>query len=109
MLLKWKHGHNIFRIQTCFCLNFGNYEQDLTIPQIILTPWSKNKLNPNPSSCFIVIVRGKYLTHLGDVMTKLNDVTNDVGGTRPLAIFLKSNQNIYLDTTIWQLTTFLVI
>ena len=108
MLLNWKHGHNCFQLQTCFGINFGDYDQDLTIPQILMTPWSVNKLKSNPSSCFIALVGGKYLKHLGDVWSKLNNVINDVGGTRPLAIFIKSNKTIFIDSDTWQITPFLV-
>ena len=30
---------------------------------------------------------------LGDLMEKVNSVTNDVGGIRPMAVFLMSNNN----------------
>ena len=39
------------------------------------------------------MIGGKYLNKIGDVMEKVNSVTNDVGGTRPLAVFLISNDN----------------
>ena len=108
MLLNWQHRHNCFKMETCFSLNFGEYDQNLTIPQILLTPWSVHKLKSIPRSCFIVLVGGKYLNHLGDVLSKLNNVINDVGGTRPLGIFLQTNKNIIVDSDVWQLTPFLV-
>ena len=50
------------------------------------------KLNfDSPISCLIVIIGGKYLNRVGDVMEKVNSVTKDVGGVRPLAVFLFSN------------------
>ena len=50
------------------------------------------KLNyDSPSSCFFVIVGGKYLSKLGEVMEKVDFVRDDLGGIRPLAVFLNSN------------------
>ena len=74
---------------------------ELSIPQIHITPKSKIKLNyDSPSSCFFVIVGGKYLRKIGDVMEKVNSVTNDLGGIRPQAVFLIGNnytENIIID------------
>ena len=59
-----------------------------------MTPDSITNLNfDSPSSCIFVIVGGKYLDMLGDVMEKVNSVTIDVGGIRPMAVFLMSNNN----------------
>ena len=54
----------------------------------------------SPSGCFFVIVGGKYLNQIGDVMEKVNSVTNDVGGVQPLAVFLISKnikENVIID------------
>ena len=53
-----------------------------------------------PIGCLVVIIGGKYLNKVGDVMEKVNSVTNDVGGVRPLAVFLNSNkfkENVNID------------
>ena len=59
------------------------------------------KLNfDSPIGCLIVIIGGKYLNRVGDVMEKVNSVTNDVGGIRPLAVFLISNkfmEDVHID------------
>ena len=59
------------------------------------------KLNfDSPIGCLIVIIGGKYLNRVGDVMEKVNSVTYDVGGVRPLAVFLISNrfmENVVID------------
>ena len=47
----------------------------------------------SPIGCLIVKIGGKYLNRVGDVMEKVNSVTNDVGGTRPMAVFLMSKNN----------------
>ena len=75
-------------------MNFGYYDLELTIPQISLTPESDTNLNyDSPNSCYFVIIGGKYLDMIGDVMEKVSAVTNDVGGFRPLAVFLVCNDN----------------
>ena len=57
-----------------------------------MTPESKLKLTFDfPSSCFFVIVGGKFLNKIGSVMEKVDSITNDIGGTRPLAVFIISN------------------
>ena len=63
-----------------------------------MTPESKMKLN-FPNKCFILNVGGKYLNMIGDVMAKVNSVTNYFGG-RPLAVFFIShnyNEHISID------------
>ena len=65
---------------------------ELSIPQTHSTPKSKMKLNyDSPSSCFFIIVGGKYLSKLGEVMEKVDSVRDDLGRIRPLAVFLNSN------------------
>ena len=65
---------------------------ELSIPQTHITPKSKMKLTyDSPSSCFFVIVGGKYLSKLGEVMETVDFVRDDLGGIRPLAVFLNSN------------------
>ena len=53
----------------------------------------------SPGSCFFVIIGGKYLNLIEEVMEKVNSVTNDVGGNIPMAVFLmsKNNNNVYID------------
>ena len=65
---------------------------ELSIPQIHITPKSQIKLSFDfPTSCFFVIVGGKYLSKIADVMEKVDSVRDDLGGIRPLAVFLNSN------------------
>ena len=64
--------------------------------QILLTPESNFTLNFNSDSmntaisCFIVLLGGKYLNNIKDVMTKVDSIKQDVG-IRPQAIFIQSN------------------
>ena len=66
----------------------------MSIPQIATTPEDELKLTLDFSkSCIFVIVGGKYLNKIGSVMEKVDSITNDIGGTRPQAIFIISNTN----------------
>ena len=85
---------NSFQFDDCFSVNFGYYDYQLVIPQISMTPDSNTKLNFDaPSSCMFLIIAGRYLKMIGKVMEKVNSVTNDVGGIRPMAVFLMSKNN----------------
>ena len=65
---------------------------ELPIPQIHITPKSQVKLSfDSPTRCFFVIVGGKYSSKIADVMEKVDSVRDDLGGIRPFAVFLISN------------------
>ena len=103
MFLDWKMSPNSLQFDQCFSLNFNYHDINLSIPQLAMTPESKMELNyDSPIGCLIVMIGGKYLNRVGDVMEKVNSVTNDVGGRRPLAVFLisrnyKENMTIDVD------------
>ena len=89
-----------FQFDQCFCVSFSASYMS-SIPQI-----SMNLDNSNtsfnfyvPSRCFLVAIGGKYLNMIGKVMEKVNSVSNDIGGTRPMAVFLMTNykENISID------------
>ena len=83
---------SFLQFENCISLNFDYFDINLSIPQIATTPGSELKLTFDfPSSCFFVIVGGKYLNKIGSVMEKVDSITNDIGGTRPLAVFIISN------------------
>ena len=85
---------SFLQFENCISLNFDYFDINLSIPQIATTPESELKLTFDvPSSCFFVIVGGKYLTKIGSVMEKVDNITNDIGGTRPTAVFIISNTN----------------
>ena len=93
--LEWKMNRSFFQFENCLSLNFDYYDINLSILQIATTPESELKLTFDfPSSCFFVIVGGKYLNKIGSIMEKVDSITNDIGGTRPMAVFIISNNNI---------------
>ena len=86
-------NRSFFQLENCLSLNFDYFDINLSIPQIAATPGSELKLTFEHNSCFFVIVGGKYLNKIGSVMEKVDSITNDIGGTRPQAIFIISNTN----------------
>ena len=92
---------NSLQFDQCSSLNFDYHDINLSIPQLAMTPDSKMKLNyDSPIGCLIVMIGGKYLNRVGDVMEKVNYITKDVGVVRPLAVFLMNsniNDNVYID------------
>ena len=92
--LEWKLNTSFFKFENCLSLNFDYFDINLSIPQIAATPGSELKLTFDfPSSCFFVIVGGKYLNKIGSVMEKVDSITNDIGGTRAMAVFIISNND----------------
>ena len=48
----------------------------------------------------MVIIGRNYINKVGEVMDKVNSIMNDIGGRRPLAVFLNSNshkENLIID------------
>ena len=105
MILDWRVNDNNFQFDGCFSLNFDYHDINLSIPQLAMTPKSTVDLNFDfPIGCLIVMIGGKYLKRVGNVMEKVNSVTNDVGGRKPLAVFLigknyKENMTIDVDNS----------
>ena len=87
-------NRSFFQFENCLSLNFDYFDINLAIPQIATTTESELKLTFDfPSSCFFVIVGSKYLNKIGSVMEKVDSITNDIGGTRAIAVFIISNTN----------------
>ena len=100
LFLKWKQDESSNKFQHCFSLNFGYHDYELSIPQIAMTPESNTKINVDfHISCFFVMIGGKYLNMIGNVMDVVNYITNYIGGVRPFAVFL-SNDNYKEKLTI---------
>ena len=87
--MEWKLGEDASELDNCLSLNFGYIHMKSYISQIAITLESRTKLNFYfPSRCLIVMIGGKYIDRVGDVMEKVNSVTNDFVDIRPLAVFL---------------------
>ena len=100
LLLDWKEDGFCLDFDQCFFLNFGYHDDQLATPQLSLTPDSITKLNfDSPSSCIFVIIGGKYLDVIGNVMEKVNSVTNDVGRSSN-SVFLINENNFNIDINV---------
>ena len=95
--MKWISGVDIFRDQRCFILSFG-FKKPLTFPEIKLTlDYSKLHLNVgsfgmnSPSKCSIVVIGGKYLEQVNEVMRMVDKITEDIAWM-PYAVFLMAEK-----------------
>ena len=72
-VLTWMNGKEDFHDQRCFALNFG-FKRPLPFPEIKLSPDPYFHLNvgthgsKSPSKCSIVVIGGKYLEQVDEVM-----------------------------------------
>ena len=99
--MKWQQGPDVLLHQKCFILNFG-HKQSLPYPQIKLSLESQLHLNVgtfgmnSPSKCFSVVIGGKNLELVDEVMMMVDKITEDIA-MMPYAVFLmaeKLDQNI---------------
>ena len=82
-----------FQFDQCISLNFGYHDDQLSVPQISMTPDFSTKLDfDSQSSCIFVIIGGKYLNMIGKVM-------DSVGRIRTIAVFLMS-KNTYKENVV---------
>ena len=83
-----------FQFNQCLSINFGYHDDQLSIPQVSMTPDSKTKLTfDSPSSCIFVVIGGKYLKMIGKVMEKVNSVTKDVGRLSNSVFLINENNH----------------
>ena len=82
-----------FQFDQCISLNFGYHDDQLSIPQLSMTPDYNRKLDfDSPSICIFVVIGGKYLNMIGKVM-------DSIGITKTIAVFLMSKNN-YQDNVV---------
>ena len=90
-----------FQFDQCISLNFGYHDDQLSIPQLSMTPDFNTELDfDSPSSCIFVVIGGKYLKMIGKVMEKVNSVTKDVGRLSNSVFLINENnhkENINID------------
>ena len=66
LFLDWKMDGHSFQYDQCLSLNFDYNDDQLSVPQVSMTPESNTKLNfDSPTSCIFVIIGGKYLRMIG--------------------------------------------
>ena len=93
--LEWMLKRGMNDIGKCISLNFGHYDNELSINQISMTLDSKIKHYEMDASSFIVNIGSKYMNSIDEVMKKAHSIINNVHGARIHAIFLfsRTNQN----------------
>ena len=85
-ILTWMNGKDDFHDQRCFVLNFG-FKKPLDLPEIKLSPDPNFNLNVgtdglnSPSKCSIVVIGGKYLEQVDEVMRMVDKITEDIAWT----------------------------
>ena len=93
-LLKWQEGYDILNGQKCQILNFG-CKETFPFSQIKVLLKSSFHLNVgtlglnSPNKCSIVVVGGKYLEQVDEVMRMVDKITEDIAWM-PSAVFLIS-------------------
>ena len=103
--LKWKSPlkPNLFKIvEQCFAVNFGS-TKPFDLPTLSLDLESNKDFRmPHDIStnhCFLVFVGGKYVEFIEEVMKKVDSIAKDIG-LEPLALFVKTNENVQNDLPI---------
>ena len=95
-VLTWMNGKEDFHDQRCFALNFG-FKRPLPFPEIKLSPDPYFHLNvgthgsKSPSKCSIVVIGGKYLEQVDEVMKMVDKITEDIAWM-PSAVFLMAGK-----------------
>ena len=95
-ILTWMNGKDDFHDQRCFVLNFG-FKKPLDLPEIKFSPDPNFHLNVgtdglnSPSKCSIVVIGGKYLERVDEVMRMVDKITEDIVWM-PSAVFLMAEK-----------------
>ena len=82
-ILKWSKGTKVLHDQRCFILNYG-YSASFPFPYLRMTSDSDFHLNVgtlginSPSKCSIVVIGGKYLEQVDEVMRMVDKITEDI-------------------------------
>ena len=90
------NGVDILQDQKCLIVNFG-FKNPLPFPEIKLSPDPKFHLNVgslglnSPSKCSIVVIGGKYLEQVDEVMRMVDKITEDIAWM-PSAVFLMAEK-----------------
>ena len=96
-ILKWMEGSNPLKDQRCFILSFG-YMKPFPFPDVKLSSdfeFPKNigtfHVQAFPNKCSIVVIGGKYLQQVDEVMRTVDKITKD-RLWMPYAVFLMTEE-----------------
>ena len=86
-ILKWQKGSYVLSEQKCFIVNFG-YKKPLDYPTVDYPdfPHFPFDFEP-PSKCSIVVIEGRYLEQVDEVMRMVDKIP-----WMPLAVFLMAEK-----------------
>ena len=72
--------------QSCLILNFG-YKKSFSSPEIKLSLNSDSKnILGSPNKCSVVVIGGKYLDRVDEVMRMVDKSTKDIAWQNPLYV-----------------------
>ena len=98
MTSVWRKG-NSFHLEDCLFFNFG-YDRELPYAKIDLSSQQHMNISiktngmESPSGCNVVLIAGKYVQHVDQVMKRMDDIAEQTQFV-PLAAFIfDENANI---------------
>ena len=96
-LTSWASGWTRADLSLCTAYNFG-FTGDLAMSQISLVTRTQPNMDPgtlgmrSSRGCSIVIISGKFMSEIDDVMDVIKDISEDTF-TMPLAVYLMEGSN----------------
>ena len=81
--LAYQPNIDFLRSQNCFALNY-QWPSQITLPSITMSLSAKNNINIQqirasaPSGCFVVLVGGKYVKRMDDIVRKVDYITSQL-------------------------------
>ena len=108
-LLYWQKGSDVLSEHGCFILSFG-YSDPFFYPATIVSLDLDLNIslnvgthgNQSPNKCAIVVIGGKYLGQVDDVMDSVDKITEDID-MMPYAVFLmaeRHGQNVKFNVSL---------
>ena len=86
-ILKWQKGSYVLSEQKCFIVNFG-YKKPLDYPTVDYQDFPNFPFDfKAPSKCSIVVIEGRYLEQIDEVMKMVDKIP-----WMPLAVFLMAEK-----------------
>ena len=95
-ILRWQRKSDVLMDERCSIMNFG-YQQSFVHPALQLTLGAEYQLNVgtlgsySPSKCSIVVIGGKYIDRVDEVMRMVDKITEDIAWM-PYAVFLMAEK-----------------
>ena len=93
---KWKYPLKANQnVGKCFTINFGTKQKIDDLPMLTMSLKNstryENAITTSTDNCFLVLVGGKYVKSIEDVVNEVENVIKNIG-ISPLAMFIKSKK-----------------